>query len=214
MEAFIRAVNDGSLNADIACVISNRPQAAGLALAAEAGIATRVVDHTQYPSREEFDQQLARAVDAEAPDLVVLAGFMRILTPVFTDRFVGRLLNIHPSLLPRYPGLNTHQRAIDNGDDEAGATVHYVSSELDGGPPLLHARVPIEPGDTAQTLAARILPLEHLIYPAAARLHLEGRLALRGGSALLDGELLPAEGLNWEELPDRPDSAEQSGVTH
>lgn len=204
MEAFISAVGDGTLDADIACVVSNRPRAAGLTTAGSAGIATRVVDHTEYPTREDFDRQLAETVDAEAPDLVILAGFMRILTPVFTDRFAGRLLNIHPSLLPRYPGLNTHQRAIDNGDPEAGATVHYVSSELDGGPPLLHARVAIEPGDTADRLAARILPLEHQIYPAAAQLHLEGRIELRGGSALLDGQPLPPGGLDWNELPDRP----------
>ena len=131
---------------------------------------------------------------------MILAGFMRILTPVFVDRFAGKLLNIHPSLLPKYPGLHTHQRAIDAGDSEAGATVHYVTSELDGGPPVMQVRLTIRSEDTAESLAARLLPLEHQLYPAAAALHLSGRLHLSNGLLELDGEPLPATGIDWRPL--------------
>ena len=197
MEAFIRAVGDGTLDADIAGVIANRPDAPGIQTAAGHGLHTAIVDHKQFSSREAFDIELARTVQALEPDLVVLAGFMRILTPLFVDQFAGRLLNIHPSLLPKYPGLNTHQRAIDSGDTEAGATVHYVTTELDGGPAILQARVPIEFGDSADSLAQRILPLEHRIYPAAAQLHLSGELRLIHGRCVLGEQVLPTEGLSW-----------------
>jgi phosphoribosylglycinamide formyltransferase-1 len=153
--------------AQIAAVISNRPDAKGLVLAREAGIATEVVDHTRFDSREGFDAALAGAIDAHQPALVVLAGFMRILTPGFVQRYRGRLLNIHPSLLPAFPGLHTHQRAIDAGCKVAGATVHQVTSELDHGPVLAQAAVPVLAGDTAESLAARVLTQEHLIYPRA-----------------------------------------------
>jgi phosphoribosylglycinamide formyltransferase-1 len=153
--------------AQIAAVISNRPDAKGLVLARQAGIATGVVDHTRFDSREGFDAALAGAIDAHQPALVVLAGFMRILTPGFVERYRGRLLNIHPSLLPAFPGLHTHQRAIDAGCKVAGATVHQVTSELDHGPILEQAVVPVLAGDTAQSLAARVLTQEHLIYPRA-----------------------------------------------
>ena len=155
------------LNARVAAVISNRPEARGLAFAQERGIATDVVDHRRYGSREAFDAALAQAVDAHRPALVVLAGFMRILTPVFVERYAGRLLNIHPSLLPAFAGLHTHQRAIDMGCRFAGATVHQVTAELDHGPILEQAAVPVLPDDTADTLAARVLTQEHLIYPRA-----------------------------------------------
>jgi phosphoribosylglycinamide formyltransferase 1 len=154
-------------SAQIAAVISNRPDVKGLALARESLIATEVVDHTRFDTREAFDAELARAIDRRHPTLVVLAGFMRILTPGFVERYRGRLLNIHPSLLPAFPGLNTHQRAIDAGCKVAGATVHQVTSELDHGPILDQAVVPVLPGDTAESLAARVLTQEHLIYPRA-----------------------------------------------
>ena len=197
MEAFIHAVNAGSLDAEIAGVIANRPDALGIETAAAHGLHTDIVDHKQYPHREAFDTELAMTVQTLEPDLVVLAGFMRILSPVFVEPFAGRLLNIHPSLLPKYPGLNTHQRAIDNGDTEAGATVHYVNTELDGGPAILQARVPIVAGDSAESLAQRILPLEHQIYPAAAQLHISGKLRLVDGRCALGHELLPDGGLLW-----------------
>ena len=157
------------LQARIACVISNRPQAAGLAKAAELGLATQVVDHTLYENqshpREAFDSALMQAIDAYHPELVVLAGFMRILTPGFVVHYQGRLLNIHPSLLPAFTGLNTHQRAIDAGCRFAGATVHQVTVDLDDGPILAQAVVPVMPDDTADSLASRVLTQEHVIYP-------------------------------------------------
>jgi phosphoribosylglycinamide formyltransferase-1 len=151
----------------VAAVLSNKADAGGLAIAREHGIPTQVLDHKAYASREDFDDALARAIDAHAPAVVVLAGFMRILTPGFVQHFAGRLVNIHPSLLPAFPGLHTHQRAIDAGCQVAGATVHLVTAELDAGPILAQAAVPVLPGDTAQTLAARVLTQEHVIYPRA-----------------------------------------------
>jgi phosphoribosylglycinamide formyltransferase-1 len=197
LQAFIEASAGGALSADIAVVISNNPDAAGLELAARAGIPTRSIDHRQYPSREAFDAALAEAVGQWEVDLVILAGFMRILTPNFILPFSGRLLNVHPSLLPRYPGLNTHQRALDAGDREAGVTVHFVTLELDGGPPIVQARVPILPGDTARTLADRVIVQEHRIYPLAAQWVLSGRLRLTDQGACLDGEPIPATGIDY-----------------
>ena len=155
--------------AKVACVISNRPEAEGLAVAAGLEIATRVVDHRQFASREEFDAALRGAIDAWQPALVVLAGYMRILTPAFVTHYTGRLVNIHPSLLPAFPGLDTYQRALDAGCKVAGATVHQVTVDVDHGPVLAQAVVPIVAGDTAATLAARVLTQEHLIYPKAIR---------------------------------------------
>jgi phosphoribosylglycinamide formyltransferase-1 len=155
------------LNAQVAAVISNRADAGGLRFAAEHSIATQVVDHKSFATREAFDAELAAAVDAHQPALVVLAGFMRILTPGFAARYQGRLVNIHPSLLPAFPGLHTHQRAIDAGCRFGGATVHQVTSELDHGPILEQAVVPILQSDTADALAARVLTQEHQIYPRA-----------------------------------------------
>ena len=197
MSAFVDAQDSGALHGKISKVISNRPAAKGLEVASSLGIPTETVDHTEFPDRETFDAALCAAVDRESPDLVILAGFMRILTPVFTRPFKGRLMNIHPSLLPAYPGLNTHQRAIENGDRAGGATVHYVTDELDGGPPVLQAQVPILEGDTAATLAERVLPVEHRIYPVAASWHLSGRLKLDAGGAYFDGKLLPPTGADW-----------------
>lgn len=156
-------------------VLSNVPSAGGLAKAEAMGIPTAVVDHKDYKGdREAFEEALISAIDAHAPDALALAGFMRILTPKFINHYAGKMLNIHPSLLPKYKGLNTHQRAIDAGDAEAGCSVHEVTAELDGGPILGQARVAIEPGDTADTLAARILPREHVLYPEALRRFLSG----------------------------------------
>ncbi len=171
MAAIVRAAQrehwDQRYSARVSAVISNRPDAGGLAFAREQGIAAQVVDHKPFANREEFDAALAAAIDRHEPALVVLAGFMRILTPGFVARYQGRLLNIHPSLLPAFPGLHTHQRALDAGCRFAGATVHQVTAELDFGPILEQAVVPVVPGDTAQSLAARVLTQEHLIYPRA-----------------------------------------------
>ena len=174
MDAIIRAAKaqnwEKHLQARVAAVISNKPSAKGLALAQHHGITTQVVDHTNFANatnpREAFDTALIKQIDQHAPALVVLAGFMRILTPMFVAHYQGRLINIHPSLLPAFPGLNTHQRAIDAGCQFAGATVHQVSAELDHGPILAQAVVPVMENDTAESLAARVLTQEHLIYPA------------------------------------------------
>jgi phosphoribosylglycinamide formyltransferase 1 len=157
------------LGANIVAVISNKADAKGLAFAQSQGIATRVIDHKVFASREAFDQALAQAIDAFSPSLVVLAGFMRILTPGFVQHYAGRLLNIHPSLLPAFPGLRTHERALEAGCKFAGATVHEVTAELDHGPILAQAVVPVLAQDTPERLAARILTQEHLIYPAAVK---------------------------------------------
>lgn len=178
MAAIVRAAAqrrwDERHGARVAAVISNRADAGGLAFAAERGIATAIVDHRAYASREAFDEALAAVIDAHLPALVVLAGFMRILTPGFVARYEGRLVNIHPSLLPAFPGLHTHRRALEEGCRFAGATVHRVTAELDHGPILEQAVVPILPGDTEQGLAARVLSQEHVIYPKAIESLLAG----------------------------------------
>ncbi len=181
MEAILRASAAEHWPVKIAAVISNKADASGLQTAAAAGIATAVVNHKQYPDRASFDTALAKVIDEYAPDLVVLAGFMRILTPGFVEHYQGRLLNIHPSLLPSFPGLATHQQAIDAGVKFHGATVHFVTPVLDHGPIVEQAVVPVMADDTEDTLAARVLQQEHIIYPRAVRDILEGR-------AWLDGE--------------------------
>ena len=191
MEAIVRAQIP---SAKIAAVISNRPDAAGLAFAASHGITAQVVDHKAYPSREAFDAALAETIDAHQPDLVVLAGFMRVLTDGFVGRYNGRLLNIHPSLLPSFPGLHTHQRALEAGDREHGCSVHFVTEELDGGPLVVQAVVPVESDDTPESLAQRVHRQEHHIYPLAMRWFAEGRLKLGKTGAQLDGKDLPATG--------------------
>ncbi|MBB5444346.1 MULTISPECIES: phosphoribosylglycinamide formyltransferase [unclassified Paraburkholderia] len=185
MEAIVRACASEGWPARIAAVIANRPDAAGLAFAASHGIATAVVDHREYPDRDSFDAALAEQIDATAPDLVVLAGFMRVLTERFVDHYAGRMLNVHPSLLPSFPGLKTHQQALDAGVRFHGASVHFVTSKLDHGPIVLQSAVPVEAGDTAQTLATRVLATEHIIYPRAVRWFVEGRLALDGSRVTL-----------------------------
>ena len=196
-EVLLEASDRGLIAGNIVCVISNRPNAQGIVTARQRGIATAVIDHQDFDTREAFDAALAQEVAAVDPDVVVLAGFMRILTPIFIDRFLGKLVNIHPSLLPKYTGLNTHQRAIDAGDAEAGATVHYVTNELDGGPAILQACVPITDDDTADTLASKVLAVEHLIFPEAVNWHLQGRVIHADDGAYLDGELLPPSGAQW-----------------
>lgn len=205
LQAFIDAIARGELDATIALVISNRSDAFGLERARRAGIATATVLHTDFTSREAFDQALIEEIDRQQPAAVILAGFMRILTPAFVSHYLGRLLNIHPSLLPLYPGLHTHQRALENQDSLAGSTVHFVTAQLDGGPAILQAEVEILPGDDAAALAARVLTQEHRIYPRAVQWLLKGRLLMRSDGAQLDGERLGPQGVriaaSSDELP-------------
>jgi phosphoribosylglycinamide formyltransferase-1 len=190
LQAIIDAAADGQLPVDIRAVISNRPHASGLERARAAGIATEVLEHTRYSDRQSFDAALQELIDRYEPGLVVLAGFMRILTPAFVNHYRGRMMNIHPSLLPQLRGLNTHARALEAGMREHGATVHFVTDELDGGPLIVQALVPIHPGDTPDTLAARVLKQEHRIYSLAIRWFAEGRLKLEDGTVMLDGRPL------------------------
>lgn len=199
LQAFIDATQQQRLAADICLVISNKPGAKGLERAARANLPTAIVDHKQFAAREDFDRALMQRIDAERPDAVILAGFMRILTPAFVEHYLGRLFNIHPSLLPKYPGIHTHQRALDNGDTEAGATVHFVVPELDAGPMIIQARVPILPGDDADTLAKRVLAREHVIYPLAVTWFCDKRLQLLDNCALLDGKPLPSTGYLFQD---------------
>ena len=181
MEAILRVAAAEQWPARIAAVISNKPGAAGLDTASAAGIPAVVVNHKEFAGREAFDDALAAAIDTYSPDLVVLAGFMRILTPGFVSRYFGRLINIHPSLLPSFPGLHTHQQALDAGVKFHGATVHFVTAELDHGPIIAQAAVPVLDGDDENTLADRVLEQEHKIYPQAVRDLIEGKLVLRDG---------------------------------
>ncbi|MFI8373278.1 phosphoribosylglycinamide formyltransferase [Pseudomonas helleri] len=180
--------------ATLRAVISNRADAYGLQRAKDAGIATRVLDHKAFEGREAFDAALIEVIDTFKPQLVILAGFMRILSADFVRHYQGRLLNIHPSLLPKYKGLHTHQRALDAGDREHGCSVHFVTEELDGGPLVVQAVIPVESDDSAQRLAQRVHAQEHRIYPLAVRWFAEGRLSLDEQGALLDGQLLAASG--------------------
>lgn len=182
MEAIVQACATEGWNARIAAAVSNRADAAGLAFARARGIATAVVEHAAFDSREAFDATLAEAIEAHAPDVLALAGFMRILTPAFVARFEGRMVNVHPSLLPAFTGLHTHRRAIEAGCKLAGATVHLVTAELDHGPIIAQAVVPILPGDSEATLAARVLAREHVLYPRAVRWLVEGSLLVERGT--------------------------------
>ncbi|MFC5300372.1 phosphoribosylglycinamide formyltransferase [Azospira restricta] len=188
MEALLAAVARGELPVRVAAVISNRPDARGLETAAAQGVPTAVVDHQAYAGREAFDAALAACIDGYAPDLVVLAGFMRILTEGFVRRYEGRLLNIHPSLLPAFPGLHTHRKALEMGVRIHGCTVHFVTPALDHGPVVVQAAVPVLDADDEATLAARVLQQEHLVYPLAVRWFAEGRLSLDGGRVRLAAE--------------------------
>lgn len=198
MAAIAERIKEEDIDAEIVGVISNRPTAEGLVKAQAMDLHTDFIDHTLYASREEFDHALIRMIEDLKPDLVVLAGFMRILTADFTRYYEGRLLNIHPSLLPKYQGLSTHQRALDAGDDIHGVTVHFVTEELDGGPNAIQAVVPILDIDNAKQLQERVRLQEHIIYPIAVKWFCEGRLSMKGNQALLDGQTLPITGVQLQ----------------
>jgi phosphoribosylglycinamide formyltransferase-1 len=181
MQAIVERCAAEGWPAQVAAVVANRPDAAGLDFAAARGIACAVVDHKRFATRDAFDAALAAAIDTQRPDVVALAGFMRILGAAFVRRYEGRLLNIHPSLLPAFPGLHTHRRALEAGCKLAGATVHFVTPDLDHGPIVAQAMVPVLPGDDEDTLAARVLTREHVLYPLALRWFVQGQLRLHGG---------------------------------
>ncbi|HAQ72638.1 phosphoribosylglycinamide formyltransferase [Stutzerimonas nitrititolerans] len=193
LQALIDSLNESN-PARIRAVISNRAEAFGLQRAQAAGIDTRVIDHKQFADRDAFDAALMEHIDAYAPQLVVLAGFMRILTPAFVRHYQGRLLNIHPSLLPRHKGLDTHRRALEAGDSEHGCSVHFVTEELDGGPVAIQAAFTVRPEEGLDALTSRVHTAEHVIYPLAVRWFAEGRLRLCEQGAMLDGAKLPATG--------------------
>lgn len=194
LQAIIDACNLADFPAKIVGVLSNKADAYGLVRAQDAGIDTSVISHKDFASREDYDQALIKQIDLYQADVIVLAGFMRILTPGFVQHFSGKLLNIHPSLLPKYQGLNTHQRAIDAGDKEHGVSVHFVTEELDGGPVILQAKVPVFDGDKADDLAQRVHQQEHRIYPLVVKWFCAKRVVMQNEKALMDGTVLPVSG--------------------
>ncbi|WP_213989915.1 phosphoribosylglycinamide formyltransferase [Sodalis sp. dw_96] len=194
LQAVIDACRDGKIPSRIAAVFSNRADAYGLQRAAMAELPAHALSPGDYPDRAAFDRALVERIDEHRPDAVVLAGYMRILSAEFVGHYAGRLLNIHPSLLPRYPGLHTHRQVLANGDPEHGTSVHFVTEELDGGPVILQAKVPVFTGDDEAELVARVKTQEHAIYPLAIRWLLQNRLELRDGGAWLDGQRLPPAG--------------------
>lgn len=204
LKALIEAQQVGRLHGEIVGVISNRADAYGLQRASEAGIATLVISGKDYADRAAYDTALGDAIAALGAELIVMAGFMRILTPTFVQRFAGRMLNIHPSLLPKYQGMHTHQRVLDAGESEHGASVHFVTEELDGGPVILQAKVPVFEGDDADGLALRVQAQEHCIYPLVVSWFCRGRLRLQDGSAWLDDQPLPAAGYASDAEDDIP----------
>ncbi|POU72312.1 phosphoribosylglycinamide formyltransferase [Leclercia sp. LSNIH6] len=187
LQAIIDACKQKKINGTLRAVFSNKADAYGLERARDAGIAAHALSAAQFASREAFDRELMQEIDAYAPDVVVLAGYMRILSPAFVAHYAGRLLNIHPSLLPKYPGLNTHRQVLDNGDLEHGTSVHFVTDELDGGPVILQAKVPVFEGDSEEDVTARVQTQEHAIYPLVVSWFVDGRLEMRDGAAWLDG---------------------------
>ncbi|MBQ4831635.1 phosphoribosylglycinamide formyltransferase [Pseudoalteromonas sp. MMG010] len=197
LQAIIDSCKNGEINAHIAAVISNKADAYGLERAKKAGIPTAVLSHKDFATREAYDEQLLHVIDSFEPNLVVLAGFMRILTGNLVQKYVGKMLNIHPSLLPKYQGLNTHQRAIDANDAFHGVSVHFVTEELDGGPVILQAKVAVLENDTAETLAARVHEQEHIIYPLVVKWFSEQRLSMEADYAVLDKKQLPAHGAHY-----------------
>ena len=201
LQAIIDAIQEQGLRAEVRAVVSNNPDAYGLTRARNANIAAEVLDHRNFPSREAYDQELQLLIDRYQPDLVVLAGFMRILTEDFVNHYHGRMLNIHPSLLPKYQGLNTHQRVLEAGDNVHGVSVHFVTPELDGGPVILQAEVPIHPGDTPDDLAERVHQQEHVIYPLVIRWFTENRLALQGDTVQFDGQPMSVEQKQYRTAP-------------
>ncbi|MCB1777698.1 MAG: phosphoribosylglycinamide formyltransferase [Candidatus Competibacteraceae bacterium] len=201
LQAILDQATSGELPVEVAAVISNRPGVQGLERARQASVPALELDHQNYPDRPEFEAALITLIDRQQPDLVILAGFMRVLTAGFTEHYRGRLFNIHPSLLPKFRGLHTHERAIDAEESEHGATIHFVTAELDGGPIIVQARVPVLPEDDPDTLAARVLEQEHRLYPQAIRWFAEGRLQLKGEQVWFDGKLL-AEPLRLDDFVD------------
>ncbi|GHG02162.1 phosphoribosylglycinamide formyltransferase [Thalassotalea marina] len=199
LQAIIDASQESQYPGDVIGVISNKADAYGLVRAENAAIPHSVLSHKSFASREEYDNALIEMINGYQPDLIVLAGFMRILTENFVNTFSGKLLNIHPSLLPKYQGLNTHQRAIDAGDDTHGVSVHFVTEELDGGPVILQAKVPVFPEDTAELLAQRVHEQEHRIYPLVVSWFCSGRLKMENDKAWLDNTVLPVSGYASEE---------------
>ena len=194
LKSIIEAVQKNEIPEKISCVISNRENAGGLQYARDAGISVEVVNDRDFPSRDEFDAKLISAIDHYQPKLVVLAGFMRILGDDFVKHYLGRMINIHPALLPDYPGLHTHERALEDGAARHGATVHFVTPEVDSGPIIIQRAVPVMPGDTPEQLSARVLEQEHVIYPMAVRWFVEGRLSIQDNEVLLDGQKSPEQG--------------------
>ncbi len=188
LQAFINAVQDGELALDLAVVFSNNPEAHGLERAERAGIPTACIQHIDYPDRETFDRAVIAELDRFEPDLLILAGFMRILSPAFVAHYEGKILNIHPALLPLYPGLNTHQRVLDAGDEWHGSTVHFVTEELDGGPRILQGRLAVNPDESADELQRRVQAVEHRIYPEAAAWVGAGKVRFLHGKCWIDGK--------------------------
>ncbi len=207
LQAVIDACKAGKIHGKVVAVISNKADAYGLQRAQAADIHTAVISHKDHPDREQYDAALMEEIDRHQPDLLIMAGFMRILTPAFVQHYAGRMLNIHPSLLPKHQGLHTHQRALDAGDSAHGASVHFVTEELDGGPVILQAKVPVFADDTAEDLAQRVHVQEHQIYPMVINWFCQNRLTMKEGKAWLDGECLPASGYASD---DDSDSIEQT----
>ena len=199
LQAIIDACKLKKINATVAAVFSNKTDAFGLERARAAEIPAHALTASQFADRAAFDRELILEIDAYAPDLVVLAGYMRILSPEFVGHYAGRLINIHPSLLPKYPGLNTHSQVLENGDEVHGTSVHFVTEELDGGPVILQAKVPVFEGDDEEDIIARVQNQEHAIYPLVVSWFVEGRLEMRENSAWLDGKALPEQGYAAEE---------------
>lgn len=198
LQAIINAVENGGIKGRIKAVISNKPDAYGLQRAKNHSIAHCVIDHKAYPNRESFDHRLQQEIEQYTPDVVVLAGFMRILTDQFVQHFLGRLINIHPSLLPKFKGLDTHQRAIDAGEKQHGASVHFVTPELDDGPVIVQSAVPIIMKESVETLQNKVHKVEHIIYPLAVSLLCDDKIAMTSNGVLYEGELLPGSGINYE----------------
>ncbi|MRT41882.1 phosphoribosylglycinamide formyltransferase [Enterobacteriaceae bacterium RIT702] len=194
LQSILDACASGRINGSVAAVFSNKASAYGLTRAQEANVPSHALAASDFADREAFDRQLMQEIDAYAPDLVVLAGYMRILSSAFVAHYHDRLVNIHPSLLPKYPGLHTHRQALENGDEEHGTSVHFVTDELDGGPIILQARVPVFAGDSEDEISARVQHQEHAIYPLVISWFVDGRLQMREGKAWLDGQPLPPEG--------------------
>jgi phosphoribosylglycinamide formyltransferase, formyltetrahydrofolate-dependent len=199
LQAVIDACKQKKINGTIRAVFSNKADAFGLERAREENIPSHALEASQFAGREAFDRELVQEIDAYAPDVVVLAGYMRILSPAFVSHYAGRLLNIHPSLLPKYPGLHTHRQVLENGDEEHGTSVHFVTDELDGGPVILQAKVPVFDGDNEDDVTERVQTQEHAIYPLVVSWFVDGRLEMRDGAAWLDGVQLPAQGYAAEE---------------